>query len=116
MPEHGGTDRDAHSPSRSAAIGTNTTHRDTPPEDVNTLSRAGLLTRGSLRLSSLPNALGISGRFDRNSPLTVAGAVPGLHLEEKVRTGFPISAGHCGPATHDALISAELNHDAQYLA
>ena len=39
---------------------------------------AGLLARGSVLLSGLPNAFRVSGRSDSRSPLTVAGTAPAL--------------------------------------
>jgi hypothetical protein len=68
-------------------------HRGTPPEDVQKRITAGLLARGSLQLSGLPDAGASVTLDDSRSPLTVAGAAPALpHLR---RTGFPLSP-RCG--------------------
>jgi hypothetical protein len=55
-------------------------HRGTPPEDVDTIT-AGLLARGSLQLSGLPDAKASVTQSDSRSPLTVAGAAPALPLD-----------------------------------
>src|SRR5271163_2624237 len=83
------------------AIPSQATHRDTPPEDVQRVA-AGLLARGSLRLSGLPGAFPAPVTLsDRRSPLTVAGAAPASSL--------------CGDAP-DSLLAADpladrQNHD-----
>src|SRR5262245_49867791 len=54
-------------------------HRGTPPVDVRSVT-AGLLARGSRRLSAFPGAFCASGTIDSHSPLTVAGAAPASSL------------------------------------
>ena len=54
-------------------------HRDTPPVDVYVVE-AGLLARGSMLLSGLPEtSKGSVTLLDGGSPLTVAGAAPASH-------------------------------------
>src|SRR5262245_483226 len=55
-------------------------HRGTPPVDVRSIT-AGLLARGSRRLSGLPGRFCASGTIDSRSPLTVAGAAPALSCD-----------------------------------
>ena len=61
---------------------------------------AGLLARGSKRLSGLPDGVSVSDTIDSRSPLTVAGTAPESG-HGKTLTGFPLSSGPQGPQNRD---------------